>query len=176
MTRRLPGVLAACVLLLAAAAAQAKLAPGAAPPDTLGKSLGNDAIAVSQFHGKVVVVTFWASWCGPCRRELPALDALKQVAGDRAEIVAVNVKDSMQDYHAITRQLKGTKLIFTHDGNGRIADSFEVNAYPNLFVIGKDGRVASVHVGFGEDSLEEIVGDINALLAQPAPAAPTPAG
>jgi thiol-disulfide isomerase/thioredoxin len=164
----LAALLAAVVFALPVMPAQAKLPLGSVPPDVLGKSLDNDAITVSQFRGKVVVVTFWASWCGPCRRELPALDALKQAAGDRAEIVAVNVKDPTPNYHAITRQLKGTKLIFTHDTNGSISDGYQVDAYPNLFVIDQAGRVARIHVGYGEGALEKIVAEINELLLKPA--------
>jgi hypothetical protein len=98
---------------------------------------------------------------------LPALDALKRVAGDRAEVIAVNVKDSRQDYNAITRQLKDTQIIFTRDSTGSIADTYKVESYPNLYVIGQDGRIAKVHVGFGENSLEGIVNDINQLLVAP---------
>jgi len=164
----LAAALAAVVFASSASPVQAQLPLGSAPPDALGKSLDNNAISVSQFRGRVVVVTFWASWCGPCRRELPALDALKQAAGDRAEIVAVNVKDGVREYHAITNQLKGTQLIFTHDSYGSIAEAYDVNAYPNLFVIDQTGKIANVHVGYGEGALERIVAEINALLAHPA--------
>ena len=167
---------AACALLLPPQDAIAQLPLGSKPPDALGKSQKDDPVAVSQFQGKVVVVTFWASWCGPCRRELPALDKLKEVAGDRAEIVAVNVKDSKENYRAITRQLKGTKMIFTRDPYGKIAEAYDVDAYPNLFVIDQAGRISRVHVGFGENSLEKIVAEINVLLAKPAAVATTPAG
>jgi thiol-disulfide isomerase/thioredoxin len=155
---------AALALMLPAGFSRAALQAGGTPPDELGKSLAKDPITVSKFHGRVVVVTFWASWCGPCRRELPALDALKREAGDRAEVIAVNVQDSVQDYHAITRQLKGTPMIFTHDTTGRIAKSYKVESYPNLYVIDKSGLISKVHVGFGEDSLTAIVEDINKLL------------
>jgi thiol-disulfide isomerase/thioredoxin len=166
----------ACALALPTTAALAKLEVGGAPPDDLGKSK-DGTVTISQFRGRVVVVTFWASWCGPCRRELPALDVLKRAAGDRAEVVAVNVKDSVQDYHAITRQLKGTPIIFTHDVYGRVADTYKVQSYPNLYVIDQSGRIASVHIGFGEDSLQSIIDDINALLVKPAAtAAASPAG
>ncbi len=169
----------ACILalgLMVSASADAKLEVGVAPPDLLGKTPKRDEIRVSQFRGSVVVVTFWASWCGPCRRELPALDALQRAAGSRAHIVAVNVKDSAEDYRLIRKQLKNTQLTFTHDTDGKIANSYAVNSYPNLYVIDQAGVIASVHVGFGEDSLVEIIDDINALLVKPAtpavPAAP----
>ena len=164
----LAALLAALLCFVVVPCAQAKLPVGSVPPDVLGKSLDKDAITVSQFRGKVAIVTFWASWCGPCRRELPVLDALKQVAGDRVEIVAVNVKDGTREYHAITRQLKGTKMIFTHDSRGDIADAYGVDAYPNLFVIDQSGKVARIHVGFSDESLEKIVAEINELLVKPA--------
>lgn len=159
--------------------AGAKLEVGAVPPDLLGKTPDRQEIRISQFRGSVVVVTFWASWCGPCRRELPVLDALQKIAGTRARIVAVNVKDSADDYRMIRRQLKGSELTFTHDASGSISESFKVTSYPNLYVIDQAGVISSVHIGYGEDSLAEIIGDINALLAKPAtapsPAAPTAA-
>lgn len=159
---------AGLVLLGALAApASAKLDVGALPPDYLGKTPDKEEVRISGSAGQVVVVTFWASWCGPCRRELPALDALQKVAGKRARIVAVNVKDSPQDYKAIRRQMKDSSLTFTWDRDGKIAEGFAVKSYPNLYVIGRDGKIASVHVGFGESSIGEIVDDINAQLVAP---------
>lgn len=161
----------AAALLCMAMPAGAKLDAGTTPPDYLGKTPDRDEIHISQFKGRVVVVTFWASWCGPCRRELPALDALKKTAGDRAEIIAVNVKDTAEDYRLIRRQLKGTALTFTHDRDGKISEAFKVTSYPNLYVIDQAGVIARVHVGFGEDSMNEIIDDINALLVAPKQAA-----
>jgi hypothetical protein len=106
---------------------------------------------------------------------LPVLDVLKRAAGDRAEVVAVNVKDPIQSYRAITRQLKDTPMIFARDANGNIAEAFEVDAYPNLFVIDQAGKIAAVHLGYSDKSLERIIGDINALLVKPAAVAPAPA-
>ena len=131
-----------CLGLLASPT-QAKLEVGVVPPDYLGKTPGNDEIRISQFHGSVVVVTFWASWCGPCRRELPVLDVLQKAAGPRAHIIAVNVKDSAQDYRIIRRQMKDTALTFTHDRDGAISDGYAVKSYPNLYVIDQNGTIAA---------------------------------
>jgi thiol-disulfide isomerase/thioredoxin len=155
--------------------AVAKLEVGVVPPDFLGQTPDNDDIRISQFKGSVVVVTFWASWCGPCRRELPVLDVLQKAAGKRIHIIAVNVEDSVQDYRMIRRQLKDTALTFTHDRHGKISESYAVNSYPNLYVIDQNGVISAVHVGFGEGSLESIVDDINLLLAKPPTAVPAAA-
>ncbi|MFA6986542.1 MAG: TlpA disulfide reductase family protein [Arenimonas sp.] len=166
--------LAACFLLLMLSGpAAAKLEVGVVPPDLLGSTPDKEEIRVSQFKGTVVVVTFWASWCGPCLRELPELDVLQRAAGDRIRIVAVNVKDSTQDYRNIRRQLKDTKMIFTHDRSGRISHGYAVNSYPNLYVIDQTGTIAAVRVGFGDDSIHGIIKDINKLLAAP-PQTPAP--
>ncbi len=169
--------IAAFFLLMAlSGSAVGKLEVGTVPPDLLGKTPDREEIRISQFKGSVVVVTFWASWCGPCRRELPVLDALQKSAGNRIHIVAVNVKDSFQDYRSIRRQMKDSALTFTHDSRGTISEGFAVNSYPNLYVIDQGGTIAAVHVGFGDGSLQSIVEDINLLLVNPpkAPAA-TPA-
>ena len=155
--------------------AGAKLEVGVTPPDLLGQTPEGDEIRISQFRGKVVVVTFWASWCGPCRRELPVLDVLQKAAGERAKVIAVNVKDTRQDYRLIRRQMKDAALTFTHDRTGDISKGYAVNSYPNLYVIDQAGTIAAVHVGFGDDSLEHIVTDINKLLVAPAKPAPAKA-
>lgn len=161
---------AALLLLLLPGAAAAKLDVGVVPPDLLGKTPEREEIRISQFKGTVMVVTFWASWCGPCLRELPVLDALQKTAGSRVKIVAVNVKDSVEDYRIVRRQMKDAALTFTHDSRGAISDGFDVRSYPNLYVIDQAGVIAAVHVGFSEDSLDEIIDDINKLLVKPAAA------
>ena len=161
--------------LMLSGSAFAKLEVGVVPPDLLGKTPDKQEIRISQYKGSVVVVTFWASWCGPCRRELPVLDVLQKAAGDRAHVIAVNVKDSSEDYRMIRRRLKDSALTFTHDTRGTISEGFAVTSYPNLYVIDQNGVIAAVHVGFGEGSLGEIIDDINKLLAAPPrPAAPAP--
>jgi thiol-disulfide isomerase/thioredoxin len=180
MKRLLLSALVAAAMLAPAWAAPGadKLQPGDLPPETLGSTPDGDQVKVSDSRGTVTLVTFWASWCGPCRRELPVLDRLQRAAGSRVKVIAVNVKDSPKDYKFIRRQLDDTPMTFTHDSRGTISDSYRVTAYPNLFVIGQDGKIAAVHLGFGEGSLDELLEDVNALLiknAAPVPAA-TPAG
>jgi len=151
----------------------AKLQAGDTPPDDLGKNPDGDVVRVGASKGTVTLVTFWASWCGPCRRELPVLDRVQRAAGTRIKVIAVNVKDSTRDYDFIRKQLGDTPITFTHDRRGFVSDRYRVTAYPNLFVIDQDGKIAAVHLGFGEGSLGKLLEDVNALLVkQPPPAAP----
>ena len=87
--------------------AQAGLAVGQPPPDLLGKNPQGDEVRISDHGGKVVVVTFWASWCGYCLKEMPVLEGLQRAVGrERMEVVAVNLKEPPRTYRAILRQLE----------------------------------------------------------------------
>lgn len=138
---------------------------GDVPPALLGKDREGEVVDLTQLRGKVVVVTFWASWCGPCRKELPGLDALQKHAGDKIlKVIAVNVKDSTEDYRLMMRQMKDYTISMTRDRSGEIAEGYGVKAYPNLWIIDPQGKVAAHHVGYGEDSLEALVNQINQVI------------
>ena len=138
---------------------------GDVPPALLGKDREGEVVDLAQHRGKVVVVTFWASWCGPCRKELPGLDALQKHAGDKIlKVIAVNVKDSTEDYRLMMRQMKDYTISMTRDRSGEIAEGYGVKAYPNLWIIDPQGKVAAHHVGYGEDSLDALVDEINQVI------------
>lgn len=158
-------------LLLGAFPAMAATPPvpapaiGDIPPAALGKDGKNNPVDLSAYRGKVVIVTFWASWCGYCLKELPALNALQAQAGDQwLKIIAVNVQDDTKAYRAMTRQMRDYKLLMTRDRHGDIAAGYGVKAYPNLWMIDPQGKVASHHVGYGEGSLQAIIDEIKRLL------------
>lgn len=163
------GVLAALMALACAfpAAAAETTAPaiGAAAPLALGKDGKNRDVDLASYRGKVVIVTFWASWCAYCLKELPALNDLQVAMGDQLlQVIAVNVQDEMKAYRAMTRQMKDYELLLSRDRNGDIAATYGVSAYPNLWMIDPQGNVASHHVGYGEGSLDAIIAEIKRLL------------
>ena len=157
-------------LLAASSGVQAAEQPqqpgiGEAPPTIGLKDRGGSVIDLAALQGKVVVVTFWASWCGPCRKELPGLDALQKHAGDKIlKVIAVNVEDSAEDYRLMMRQMKDYTIALTRDRSGGIAEGYGVKAYPNLWIIDPQGKVAAHHVGYGEDSLDALVDEINQVI------------
>lgn len=163
-------LLAAALLLCAqgAMAAEAVLAApkiGDTPPPLLGKDRDGKTVDLAALRGKVVIVTFWASWCHYCLKELPALNSVQEQSGDKfLKIIAVNVQDEMADYRAMMKQMRDYKLAMTRDRDGDIAAGFGVKSYPNLWMIDPQGRIAGHHVGYGEDSLEEIIDEIKRLL------------
>lgn len=165
---RMKRMMAALLLVSAcasAAAPDAIPAVGDTPPQLLGTDRNGDPVDLGQLRGKVVVVTFWASWCGYCRKELPALNAMQAAAGpDYFRVVAVNVQDGNDEYRAISRQMRDYTLTFTRDRSGDIAESYGVKSYPNLWIIDPEGKVAARHIGYGEDSFKEIVDQISQVI------------
>jgi thiol-disulfide isomerase/thioredoxin len=156
------------IALAIAGQAHAAIAVGDTPPDSLGRSHQGDNVLISELRGKVVVVTFWASWCGYCRKELPVLAGLQDAAGkERLEVVAVNYHDDHDVYRELARKLKDVQLTLTYDGSGRIGDAYGVKVLPYLLIIGKDGKVAFQDTGYDEASLQVIVDAVNKELAKP---------
>lgn len=156
-----------CATLMGSASAAGKVAPGDTPPLSLGQTRDGQSIETSQYAGKVLVVTFWASWCGPCKKELPILEAIQNVAGtEKIQVVAVNIEEREQ-FIKIARALSSLKLTLTHDARKRSADAYGVNGIPHLVLIGRDGKVINVRRGYSEEAMDSIIAEINTALAAP---------
>jgi len=164
----------ALMLLLCTAFAQAvQPSIGDPAPAALGSGRDGKPVTLEQYRGKIVVVTFWASWCTYCLRELPVLNSLQEHAGGLLQVIAVNVKDSPADYRMMMRQMKQYSLLQARDIHGDIAENYGVTVYPNLWIIDRDGKVASHHRGYGEGTLDSIVDEINRILRESPSAAAT---
>ena len=119
-------------------------------------------------------MTFWATWCPYCLKELPILENIQNRVGkDKIEVIALNWKEDRDTYRAVRRALKDLTLTLTSDGTGRIGDAYGVEAIPYMLMIGKDGRIDSVRRGYSEDDLGDIAADLNRLLNAPAASAAT---
>jgi peroxiredoxin len=159
------------------AAKPASLAVGTLAPDFTATSVVTDAkTRLSQQRGKVVILTFWATWCAPCREELPNLEGIQEKAGkDQLVVLAVTFRDADETMRYLRKSAKKAhwKLTLLNDPNGRIADSYGISSIPHLFLIGRDGTILAAHSGFGEDSIAAMLPEINAALAATAvPAGP----
>jgi thiol-disulfide isomerase/thioredoxin len=107
-----------------------------------------DEFDLGQYAGKVVLIDFWASWCDPCRRSFPWLNAMHDKYG-RAGLVIVGVNLDMERADA-QRFLADYPADFSivYDADQELARQYEVVAMPSSYVIGRDGRVAASHMGF----------------------------
>lgn len=152
---------------VAAPASLPELAVGSVPEDLLGKDIDGNLVKISDHHGKVVIVSFWASWCGPCKKELPVLaGVVKRVGPDQLQVIAINFQDQTEPFKYVAKVLKDYPITLLRDANGKAARKFGVKAIPRMIIIGRDGKVAADHTGYGEDMIPELIEQLNKLLAQ----------
>jgi thiol-disulfide isomerase/thioredoxin len=156
-----------CVLLFAL------LVPGgvradAPPVDDLGvDSRTDERIRISELRGRVVVLSFWASWCGPCLKELPVLESIqKQVPIDELRIVSINFGEDRKLFRRHLRKLKDAQIALLHDARQRIGDAFEVKALPFLVLIDHRGEVRRIKRGYSDEALQGLIDEMNALLEE----------
>ena len=163
--RRTLAILALILPFLGQAFAQDKFRPGDTPPPRLGVTIDGKEIETGQHAGKVLVVTFWASWCGPCRKELPLLEGIQRAGKDKVQVVAVNIEDR-DKFRQISKALAPSlTLTLTHDFSKQSSDAYGVKGIPHLVIIGRDGKIIKIHRGYSEDSVESILAEINGALA-----------
>jgi len=153
----------ACLLGGSLVTARADLKVGDPLPDlTACKLTGKlpDALA-----GKVVVLDFWASWCGPCTESFPVLDGLQTKYGPAGlVIIAVDVDDTKSDMAEFLKK-HPVSFVIVQDARQYLSDKVNVSALPTSFLVGRDGKVAFIHHGFdGADSTKAYEQEIPALL------------
>ena len=158
--------LALCLLVSTARAADERPLPkaGDIPAVAFGITRDGDPVEAKQFAGKVLVVTFWASWCGPCLKELPLLEGIQKAANGSVQVVAVNI-EARERFRALHERLKSFALLIAHDHNKAGREAYGVNGIPHMMIIGRDGRILKVHRGYSEDGVDRIIAEINAALA-----------
>lgn len=168
-------LLVLCAMLAYSHAWAKALPPGSVPPDDLGRTLGGQEVHASAFHGKVVVISFWATWCGYCMKEMPVLAGLQATANERGyplQVVEINCEEDHRVFSRATHLLmpKLPGLIMTWDRTGALNKSFGLSgSLPTMILLHRDGTVASVHVGYDEDMLTPLAAEITTLMNEPAP-------
>lgn len=142
--------------------------PGDVPPPMLGLTHDGARVQVPDFAGKVVVVTFWATWCPYCLKELPVLENVQNKVGkDHIEVIAVNT-ENRETYRAAWRLLNPTlHLALLHDADGAAQETYGVKSLPHMVIIGRDGHIVRVWHGYSADALPAICDDLNRALAAP---------
>jgi thiol-disulfide isomerase/thioredoxin len=127
---------------------------GADAPEIEAKYVANatGTFKLSDHRGKAVILDFWATWCGPCRAELPVVARIAERYKDSGlVVVGVNTSDESGNAAAFT---KHNQLAFpmAFDEGNKIAHAFRVENLPTLVVIGKDGKIVAVRTGITSDS------------------------
>jgi len=135
---------------------------GKAAPDFALKDLGGKDISLDDYKGKVVFLNFWATWCPPCRQEIPGfIEAYEKYKGDGLVILGVAVSDRENSVKNYVEKSKMTYPVAMGD-NKIIRDYDPGNAIPTTIVIDREGNIFHKHVGFLDQSqVEKIFKDLS---------------
>ena len=141
--------------------------PQSAPEWTLPAIQNSDGeLSMSDFRGQITYVDFWASWCGPCRLSLPALNQLKNQFKNRpVQFLAVSIDVVEEDaWDFLSRYSVDYPVVIDTDGD--IARLFEVNGMPSGFLVDAKGMVREVHVGYKRGDELKLAESIKKMLSE----------
>jgi thiol-disulfide isomerase/thioredoxin len=157
-------VLAALAFAAAAGAAELKAWTGGATPPLVLQDLNGRTHRLADYRGKVVLVNFWATWCEPCRDEMPSIERLRQfLAGKPFEVLAVNIGEPLGRIERFLEKMPlGFPVLLDRDSGA--AKAWKARVVPATFLVGPDGRIRYVHYGELDWSSEPVRKRVAELL------------
>ena len=139
---------------------------GSAAPDFALKSSTGKNLRLSEYRGDVVMINFWATWCGPCRQEMPLLDELYQ-RYERVgfNLLGVNIDDDSRRAMQMIDEL-GVKFPVLFDVRKEVSKLYEVEAMPVTVLVDREGNVRYVHHGYKPGYEDKYLDQIRSLLRE----------
>ena len=139
--------------------------------DFQGVTIAGEEINLSDYRGKVVIVDFWASWCGPCKKEFPFLVQLykKVNKGERQylEILAINLDGQPEMMKKFLTDLDDeVPFPILTDPEGKLPKKYKVEAMPTTLFIDREGKIRFRHQGFEKDHMQTYISELMALLKE----------
>lgn len=153
--------LAGTALVAAPKAAQLKDAP-----DITLTAISGKTIRIANLKGQVVLLDFWASWCVPCRKSFPEVDALhRELEPKGLVVVAVNVDEQAKNAYAFLEKYPHSMTI-AFDPRGVVAEAFKLEAMPSTMIVDRSGHIRFTHQGYTEKTIGQFRTEVLQLLAE----------
>lgn len=154
------------LMLLVSGLCEAKLSVGDPAPFRLGKNAkGGEEIILQDYSGKITVVHFWATWCDYCFKSLPAMEYMQEQLGLASlQVISIAVKDEPKAVNKITNELKELSMVSGVDKTGKVMESFGDDYMPNVWVIGRDGRISAQTQVKNDDDLKKAIKLVEAAI------------
>ncbi|MCJ7591443.1 MAG: TlpA family protein disulfide reductase [Woeseiaceae bacterium] len=139
---------------------------GQLAPDFALKSSTGENLRLSEYRGDVVMLNFWATWCGPCRQEMPLLDELyKRYERVGFNLLGVNIDDDSRRAMQMIEEL-GVNFPVLFDARKEVSKLYEVEAMPVTVLIDREGNVRYVHHGYKPGYEDKYLDQIRSLLRE----------
>ena len=141
---------------------------GAPAPEFTGKTTGGETIKLSDYRGQVVLLDFWASWCAPCREEMPFLIDFYREHGKKAfQIIAINIDDKIENMeHFLSGLDDPPDFPILVDRAKEIPKQYDIEAMPTTLFIDKKGTVRFWHTGFKKSYQKQFRAELDELLKE----------
>jgi thiol-disulfide isomerase/thioredoxin len=137
---------------------------GAVAPECPAMSAKN--LNAAAFKGKVLLIDFWASWCGPCRQAMPFLNSLhKEHSKDGLEVIGVNVDENTEEAMSLLKTVS-VEYPSAFDPKGECPQAFGVKAMPSSYLVDKQGKIRVIHLGFRSEDEASLSKHIAELLKE----------
>ena len=150
-------------LTLFLSGASAAITPSTAAPDFTLHAMSGPNLRLQEQRGRVVMVNFWATWCGPCRQEMPQLDRLYQkYRASGFVLLGVNVDDDARKAADVAAKL-GVSFPVLMDTDKAVSRLYDLSTMPSTVIIDRDGKVRYVHRGYltgYEDTYEKQIREL----------------
>ncbi|MCB1691586.1 MAG: TlpA family protein disulfide reductase [Pseudomonadales bacterium] len=159
------------LLVLALFAREASAVEAGTPaPDFTLKSTKGENLRLKEYRGKVVLLNFWASWCGPCRQEMPVLERIRSRYEPLGVVVlGVNVDSDEGKALAIAKDAGVNFPLLLDTGQG-VSEAYDVSAMPFTVLVDRDGNVSWIHKGYNAGDEVHYVDRLKSLIRTPASA------
>ncbi len=163
------GIAAVAGLIAYSLLAHDGLRPGGDAPDFEARLLDGQTLQLSALRGRVVVLDFWATWCPPCRKSLPALQRVHEHYKDSADVFVASVNtdhavDQVRLVPAFVRKNGYSFPVLLDDAHKAVSTAYRVQSIPTLVVIDRDGKVFKVQTGIPSTDEAVLVEHLEALI------------
>ena len=139
---------------------------GQTAPDFALKSSTGENLRLSEYRGDVVMINFWATWCGPCRQEMPLLDELhSRYERVGFSLLGVNIDDDAGKAMNMVSEL-GVTFPVLFDHRKEVSKMYEVDAMPTTVILDREGTVRHIHYGYKPGYEEKYLDQIRSLLRE----------
>ena len=139
---------------------------GQQAPDFALKSSTGENLRLSEFRGDVVMINFWATWCGPCRQEMPLLDELySRYQRVGFNLLGVNIDDDSRRAMQMIDEL-GVSFPVLFDSRKEVSKLYEVEAMPVTVIVDREGTVRYIHHGYKPGYEDKYLDQIRSLLRE----------